>query len=619
MQTEPMIEVRSPRPARVALGLNTPVAEWIACVLVPVLCGLYSLWLGADADWDLANYHIYNPFALLNGRFNQDFGAAGMQTYFNPLLDVPIYWIHMHLPSRLGGFLLGVFHGLTFVMVLALAKRTVPALPERDRIRVPLLLAIAGTLSASNVTGIGNSMGDITTALFIYAGLLVMLARWDRLSARGAGAVLTLIASGVLVGAGAGLKLTTAVSAVAACAALLVYPASLLTRIRLCFVFGIGVLLGFAATGGYWMLFMWQTFRNPVFPQFSTIFPNPLGAPITVGDARWGTKGVLEALLWPFIFSAHPVRISDLIIYQIIWPLAYIVFWVGVVVEIAARLRRRTLTQIDSRAWFVLLYVVIGYIVWMKAFSIYRYLVAVEVLLPIAVFVMLVRMLPYPSARRVALWILGASTLMNIGTGLTRSWGHEAWDDPLYRAEVPAIAQPAKTTVVLYVEQSAWAWLAPLFPSEVAFTQIENAYFVGTPAYAERVRNLVASRGGQAYAIIDGAKQWRARSLDARNDMLRSVGLLQSASGCAFVQRALNTLHLHERVEPVSSGGDQCKLVPLDEDKVTAADANRMFAEQAVAPYARSGFTLDPATCKPYQSWIGKGLIVYQWCPLTMR
>ena len=60
-----------------------------ACVVV---AGITSLFLGQDANWDLLNYHYYNPWAWWNGRiFTRDIAAAQLQTYHNALLDLPFY------------------------------------------------------------------------------------------------------------------------------------------------------------------------------------------------------------------------------------------------------------------------------------------------------------------------------------------------------------------------------------------------------------------------------------------------------------------------------------------------------------------------------------------------
>ena len=59
----------------------------ILLLLVPLGFGFYSIYLGQDTNWDLMNYHLYNPYAYINDRLSLDLAPAGIQTYFNPFLD----------------------------------------------------------------------------------------------------------------------------------------------------------------------------------------------------------------------------------------------------------------------------------------------------------------------------------------------------------------------------------------------------------------------------------------------------------------------------------------------------------------------------------------------------
>jgi hypothetical protein len=80
------------------------------CVAV---AGLVSWRRGQDANWDLQNYHYYNAWALLTGRLDRDIAAAQLQTYLNPLLDVPFYlMVAADWPPRLIAFALAVPAGV---------------------------------------------------------------------------------------------------------------------------------------------------------------------------------------------------------------------------------------------------------------------------------------------------------------------------------------------------------------------------------------------------------------------------------------------------------------------------------------------------------------------------
>ena len=56
-----------------------------------ILGGGVSLLTRYDLLWDFANYHYYNPWAFLNNRWMYDIIPAGVNTFFNPLPDIPLY------------------------------------------------------------------------------------------------------------------------------------------------------------------------------------------------------------------------------------------------------------------------------------------------------------------------------------------------------------------------------------------------------------------------------------------------------------------------------------------------------------------------------------------------
>ena len=275
------------------------------CILVPLLCGLYSWWLGQDCNWDMMNYHRYNPFALLNGKLALDLAPAGMRTYFNPTLDLPYYWMTRYWPAPLAGFVMGVIDGLIFPLLLGIARAVCSRLQEGDLNRVPLLLALAGLLTPDFLTAVGNSMGDVPAALPVLAGLCLVTQRWDRLNDGARAAMGTLLLAGVLVGAGTGLKLTNMIYALSMCSALAMLSTSWRQRLTMMTGFGIASLFGLAISAGYWFWLMWTRFGNPLFPQFGSFFPNQLAPAGLAYDSRWQPQSALEALFWPFLMTVN--------------------------------------------------------------------------------------------------------------------------------------------------------------------------------------------------------------------------------------------------------------------------------------------------------------------------
>jgi hypothetical protein len=599
------------------IDLRSRRAMTIACVIVPLLFGLYSLLLGADANWDLYNYHLYNPFAWLHGKLQSDLAPAGMQTYFNPLLDTALYLLNTHLPSRVVGFLVGALHGLTFVLIVAIAREVWPVASDDDRYRLPVLVAVAGCLTANFLSGLGSSMGDDSTALFVLGGLLVALSNWQRLGGRSARAFGAALASGLLVGAATGLKLTNAVFAVALCLSLLSYPAALGVRLRIAFLFGVGVLLGMAATTGYWMLHLWQQYGNPLYPQFGKFFPNALTTSGAQGDVRWLPRNIVETLLWPFIIAADSKRVGETPIRQVIWPIVYVVFVWWALARIAQRFNSLARTALEPKQRFVVLFVALGFVVWMKLFSIYRYIVPIEVLAPMVLVLLLDRLLPAHIARRGAKWLLIAATAVVV-TGGARTWGHEGWADPLYHAQIPPLTQPERTTVVIRSSTTGWAWIATLFPDTVAFTQIDSS-FPATDAFRARIVSFVRERGGPSFALINGAHNWREDSVNSVNDIVAALGLTHGARGCNALRWAVSKLRLHAAVAAPRDASEQCRLGLRADDQLDLAARNRELAAYAAAAFERAGFSFDAASCVPYEAGIGKGVLAWQWCRISPR
>jgi hypothetical protein len=598
------------------VDLNTPEAHQTARIAIPLVFGLWSLWLGQDSNWDLLNYHLYNAFSFLNGKLHTDLAPAGMQSYFNPLLDVSYYMMNKWLPAQVVGFLMGVIHGLNFVLVLEIARRALANLPEEDRFRVPLLLSVAGCLTANFLSGIGNSMGDNTTTLFVLGALLLVLRNWKQFANWSLAKAAILLGIGAIVGVGTGLKLTNAVYALALCAGFLAYPSSWFARIRLSFVFGIGVLVGLAISNGYWLLEMWRTFGNPLFPQFSSIFPNPLAVKMSVGDSSWLPNGILEIILWPFILTFDSQRVGQAKLHQVVWALLYILFWWWAAARLAGRLRRSH-TSFDPRVKYLIVFVATGFVLWMLLFSIYRYIVPIEMVAPLVVFILLTKLLAYEKARFVAARMLGAATLIVLAGGVS-TWGHAGWANPAFQVDIPRLDEPEKTTVLVAATAPS-AWLATAFPTSVAFASIGG--FFQTPAFTARIHEMIASRSGPAFVIVDAPyKNWRIKNIEKANSIVSKIGLTNSKDGCEKLRWAVARLHLHAIVQKPTGAipGAVCELGLRADDVKDPAEENRKILAGAIASLKQNDLRLDAESCGSYKASIGQDKIIYQWCKVTI-
>ncbi len=481
---------------RLAWHLDQASTTSFAMWLVPLLFGLVSLKFGQDSNWDLRNYHLYNAYAFLNGKVGLDLAPAQMQTYFNPTIDLPYYGLIKVLPGPAVGFMMGVIQGLNFILVVLIARAMFPAAPNR----VPLLLALAGICGNGFLSGLGNTMGDNLMALPVLGSLVLVIYAWPSLRV-GSGNVKLLVAGGVM-GLAVGLKLTVAVFALALCLSLLALPLPASARGRSAFVFGVGVVVGTAVTGGHWFWKMWSLYGNPLFPQFNNIFHAPLANPISIADTRFLPNGWFEHLVWPMIFVFDWKQVTETNIVDPIWAVLYICSMLLLLkklksLQAAVPSRNRPKPPNDLRPMMVMFFIA-SFLVWMMLFSIYRYLVPIELLAPLLLWLLAQKLLPYALAGPVATAALLAIMASNFPH---EHWGYVHWARTTISGDIPAFKDPAQSIVFTAYYDTPLAWVIPLFPKDLAFVGLASN-FPESAAYRQRIAAMVAARKGPFYVIF---------------------------------------------------------------------------------------------------------------------
>lgn len=144
-------------------------------VFVPVLFGLYSIRLGQDINWNLLNYHLYNPCSYIHHRFHLDLAPAGLQSYFNPFLDVAYFTAISALNPKTVGFLIGLVQGLSFIFVYKIAVQIL----SKGRDGYAIFLGMAGLLSVGFLSEVGTTLHDSLV------GVLSLASLWLAMSAIG--------------------------------------------------------------------------------------------------------------------------------------------------------------------------------------------------------------------------------------------------------------------------------------------------------------------------------------------------------------------------------------------------------------------------------------------------
>lgn len=517
--------------------MKSLASPWWLYLFLPVFCGFVALHRGQDSNYDLLNYHLYNPGAWLQGRLGRDLAAAGLQSYFNPLLDLPYYVLSRTWPAALLGFLMGAFQGSCGVLVCLIARRAFPESPKANA-----WLAIAALLTANFWTELGNTMGDNNTAPMVLAG--VLCASSARKFANVSHATWLLLFSGIFAGVATGLKLTNAPYAIALGAAVsAAWPSSCAKRFRAAASVGIGAIAGFGVTGGYWLWKMGSQFGNPLFPQFGHVFPNPLTASGGITDTSWLPAHWWEYLAWPVIVSARPLRIGQLHLHSSIWPVFYALLVATAIVWIRAILRFNphvgSSPTADGATYarsLIVWFTGIGFLLWMLVFSIGRYLVPIELLVPVSSWILIDQLGLIGRRRRAAAAVLALCSVFTL-TGPHRIWDHQKWSRSAFTVVTPEFSDPAHTLIFMG-SATPQAWMISFFPRAVIFAEIGGSFPQG-PGFVDRILSM-RHDARQTYVLREAhANPWFKDAEASKLAALKSVGIAFDVSKCQTYAAAI--------------------------------------------------------------------------------
>ncbi len=340
-----------------------------------------AIYNGPEASWDLRNYHLYTPFALLHGKASYDLYPASQHTFANPALDLPSYVARVALLDRPN--ILSCLLSLPTIISAFMAYRIcLYMLPASARVRQPLAL-IATLLGATGIGTMGTLASTDSEAfpgMFTLAGLLCVVgaARECR------GAWMHYTAGGALCGLAVGLKLTQMYCAVALVASvLLLSAATWRNRLPAAAAVALGCGAGAAITGGPWWLSLYLKFGNPIFPFFNNVFRSPFYPPVQISTEYLKPNGALETLFYPFYWAFEVQRrVWEGPNREPRFAVAYVAVVLAVLVALAARRWARAPGTEDSErsGKLVLGFFAIAFVVWEAQFSIYRYLFPLEMI-----------------------------------------------------------------------------------------------------------------------------------------------------------------------------------------------------------------------------------------------
>lgn len=357
-----------------------------ACLLAG---SLVSILLGQDRFSDLRNYHLYNPWAFLNGRNTRDILPADLQTFFNPLPDLPLYLLGtgpLATSPRLFAAVQGLWSGLFLILLLTLLRRAEALQTERSAWAVFCAFLLGGT-GAAFICQLGLSSNEVMLADLVLGSLILLLpgcnshgsnSNTDPTRRRTRNFL-----AGLLTGLATGLKPTAIiyVPPLALCAGVMIFFSvrDIRRALEAMILTGAGCTAGFLITYGWWGVYLWHLTGNPVFPMFSQYFHSDWVPPLPFTDERYKPKSLLQWIAYPFFWlQGKPFVVTEPELADIRFALAWLSCLVLIPSTFVLRLRRPGI-YLPVRAG-LLCFAILSYLIWMKLFSILRYAIPIEAL-----------------------------------------------------------------------------------------------------------------------------------------------------------------------------------------------------------------------------------------------
>lgn len=461
--TDDRLALKRPHPRVAVAQISDRAVDILVLVLFVVIFGVIAALGGSDAMWDLRNYHIYNPFAVLHGKLDYDIAPAQVQTYIAPQLDILYYLIRRGLNKSpiLLDLLFSLPHSLSAFVVFRISLLF---LPPSMSLRLPLALlsALVGATGAAALPTLAGSSSEMIPGLLCLTALLLLIG-----AAENPGRIRPLVIAGALLGAAVGLKLNAIPLCVGAASALLFIRTGSMRRwLVSTLAFGSAGVAGLVLVAAPWWLTLYRHYGSPLFPFYNTIFHSAFYLPIDYVDNRFKPVGLAHELFYPFFWAVDQGRLVSEV------PMRDPRIAVGYLAVVATLVRHAWARRMpDAKTSIFLAFIVIAYALWQLQFSVFRYLAPLEFLSATAILVALQPLrtsplpawLPWPPmlALAVAAWALT----------IYPEWGRTHAGDRAVDVHLPPLGDHA---LVVMLDSAPAAYVAAFAPPSVRFVGVNN-------------------------------------------------------------------------------------------------------------------------------------------------
>jgi hypothetical protein len=514
---------------------------YFACTVLALVTNYF---LGKDMAWDTLSYHLYAGFSAVNDRFAQDYFPAGPQSYFNPYIYAPFYYLVSTGMSSLAiSSILATVHSVMLWLTYELAIAVCPSADARKRLMFGLCGVAFALINPVLLQQIGSTFADILTGELVLAGwLLLALAVRTPSTAR-------IICAGLLLGTATGFKLTNAVHAISGFAILIMLPLTLRGRIRNGVAYGISLGLGFIVVTAPWSYRLEKMFGNPFFPLLNNVFHSPEFTTEPLRHLRFIPATVLEAFWRPFAMIDPVTMVHEELrapdpryAVLVVLGCAFFCRWLW---------RRRTPSSgqplLSSDAFSTRIFAAISYglamdwVLWLTGSGNSRYFLPMASVAAVVIVALLFRLFAtHSKARDYILAGILAVQVVQLWMGADYRWNQVPWDDHWIRIEVPAklASQP---NLFLTIGAQTNSFIAPYLDRGAGLINFSGGYTLGPDgANGARIEALINRYAPNIRVMIRGERLYRIDEMRTPNsaqidDALAPFGLRVDQSDCSTI------------------------------------------------------------------------------------
>jgi hypothetical protein len=473
---------------------------------------------GIDTNYDRLNYHIASARSLLQGRIFDDVAISGIQTYFNPAINLLSDALARGLGFFWSRYALVTIHAFAWAFLGAAVWRVI-VLEFKPKVLQGLVVAAAAAVlslcAPVSVSILGTTLSDLTMAAFISTVLLIRLPTgFEARPWRGA-------LTGLILGIGVGLKPTILPLCLAygivfyAMLAMLTRPAKAAAEFV---AFGVAAAAATLLTAGPWALAVMNETGNPVFPFANDIFHSPFAPPVAMADNRFRPASLGELLNVPGRLAIGGYAIS---VEAWVRDIRFALFWYALAPALAVFTVWRpgqaaAFCRSAPRTTFLYAFFIAAYLAWQATTGIHRYALTLDILVGFLLALPLL-FLPYRWA------CIGAAALVVLHIGTLRP-GHldrqyAAFDQSAAPGAGKIVAQKALIFVRHSLNDKPLNYLVDYFGTDSRFvlrSDFEPGIALDTGAggpFAQKVRTLLARQWPDGVWFVTD----RAVDIGARN------------------------------------------------------------------------------------------------------